>query len=55
LLATKVEDEDSLAKASTLFKQADVTGLAISAATGQGVEPLRGKIFDLVQNAGLAK
>jgi GTP-binding protein len=55
LLATKVEDEDSLAKASTLFKQADVTGLAISAATGEGVEPLRGKIFDLVQNAGLAK
>ena len=54
LLATKVEDEESRLKASHLFQQAQAKGLAISAATGEGVEDLRGKIFELVQKANLA-
>lgn len=40
VLATKVEDEESRARAAELLGEIDVPGFAISAATGEGLQPL---------------
>ena len=47
LVATKVEDEESEARAAALFEGMGERGLCISSVTGRGLEELRGILLEL--------
>lgn len=52
LVATKVEDEESEARAAELFAAADRPGLMISAATGRGLDSLRAALLQTFHSLG---